>query len=280
MKFHFSRFKRTSSSQSMFDKRNTRATVDMPFLLMVIALSLFGVLMVYNSSVALAIRDFSDPLYYVKEQIKWLVIGFISLYICSRVRYTFWREVAVPILIGTLVLLFAVFLPGIGVSALGARRWISLGFTVFQPAELAKLSLIFYLSAWFTSRENGRLSSFLTLLCLVVGLVVLEPDLGTAMIITSVGVFMYFLSGSPLRHFAILVPILVAVVLLLAVISPYRFARLTSFLHPEKDPLGSSYQMRQSLIAFGSGGLTGIGLGNHGKNMNIFRKRIPMLYLR
>ncbi|MEK7592704.1 MAG: putative lipid II flippase FtsW [Patescibacteria group bacterium] len=261
MKFHFSRFKRTSSSQSMFDKRNTRATVDMPFLLMVIALSLFGVLMVYNSSVALAIRDFSDPLYYVKEQIKWLVIGFISLYICSRVRYTFWREVAVPILIGTLVLLFAVFLPGIGVSALGARRWISLGFTVFQPAELAKLSLIFYLSAWFTSRENGRLSSFLTLLCLVVGLVVLEPDLGTAMIITSVGVFMYFLSGSPLRHFAILVPILVAVVLLLAVISPYRFARLTSFLHPEKDPLGSSYQMRQSLIAFGSGGLTGIGLG-------------------
>ena len=261
MKFHFSRFKRTSSSQSMFDKRNTRATVDMPFLLMVIALSLFCVLMVYNSSVALAIRDFSDPLYYVKEQIKWLVIGFISLYICSRVRYTFWREVAVPILIGTLVLLFAVFLPGIGVSALGARRWISLGFTVFQPAELAKLSLIFYLSAWFTSRENGRLSSFLTLLCLVVGLVVLEPDLGTAMIITSVGVFMYFLSGSPLRHFAILVPILVAVVLLLAVISPYRFARLTSFLHPEKDPLGSSYQMRQSLIAFGSGGLTGIGLG-------------------
>ncbi|MBI5613838.1 putative lipid II flippase FtsW [Candidatus Gottesmanbacteria bacterium] len=244
-----------------FGRGNTKASVDVPFLVMVIALSLFGVLMVYNSSVALAIRDFSDPLYYVKEQVKWLVLGFMSLYVCSLVRYTLWREIAVPMLLITLALLFAVFLPGIGVSALGAHRWIRLGFTVFQPAELAKLSLIFYLSAWFTSRENSRLTSFLTLLGLVVGLVVLEPDLGTAMIITSVGVCMYFLSGSPLKHFAILVPSLIAGILILAVISPYRFERLTSFLHPEKDPLGSSYQMRQSLIAFGSGGLTGIGLG-------------------
>ena len=261
MKFHFSRFKRKSQNQTQHDLRGSKTSIDMPFLLMIIALSLFGVLMVYNSSVALAIRDFSDPLYYVKEQIKWLVIGFISLYICSRVRYTFWREIAVPILIGTLVLLFAVFLPGIGVSALGAHRWIRLGFTVFQPAEFAKLSLIFYLSAWFTSRESSRLASFLTLLGLVVGLVVLEPDLGTAMIITSIGVFMYFLSGSPLKHFAVLVPSLLGAVLILALISPYRLSRLTSYLYPERDPLGSSYQMRQSLIAFGSGGLTGIGLG-------------------
>ena len=181
-------------------------------------------------------------------------------------RYTFWQEVAVPILIGTLVLLFAVFLPGIGVSALGARRWISLGFTVFQPAELAKLSLIFIFLRGLLPGKNGRLSSFLTLLCLVVGLVVLEPDLGTAMIITSVGVFMYFLSGSPLRHFAILVPILVAVVLFTRCDIAIQICPTHIVSSSEKDPLGSSYQMRQSLIAFGSGGLTGIGLGKSRQN--------------
>lgn len=261
MKFLFSKFHSSSLHRMQTDRGSSMGNVDLPFLFMVIGLCLFGLLMVYNSSIALAIRDFSDPLYYVKEQAKWLVLGFLSLYVCSRVRYTLWREIAVPLLLITLVLLFAVFLPGIGVSALGAHRWIRLGFTVFQPAELAKLSLIFYLSAWFTSRETSKLFSFLTLLGLVVGLVVLEPDLGTAMIITSVGVCMYFLSGSPIKHFAILVPSLVFAVLVLAVISPYRFSRLTSFLNPEKDPLGASYQMRQSLIAFGSGGFFGVGLG-------------------
>lgn len=227
----------------------------------VIVLTLFGILMVYDSSVAIAIRDFGNQYYYAMEQFKWLIAGYVVLIICSFVDYHVWQKLALPALIGTLVLLMAVFLPHIGVSALGAHRWINFGFFVLQPAELAKLSLIIYLSAWFTTREKGRFLSFLMLIGMVVGLVLIEPDLGTSIIIVSIAVLMYFASGAPIRNFGILVPLLATVVLALAIISPYRMARLTTFLHPEQDTLGSSYHIHQALLAIGSGGWFGLGVG-------------------
>lgn len=234
---------------------------DYILLFCVFILSVFGLLMVYDSSVAIAIRDFGTPYYYVFEQLKWLILGFVALLIVSRIHYHTWLRLAVPMVMVTLVLLVAVFLPGIGIGALGARRWLNFGFFVLQPAELTKLVLVVYLSAWFSSSEKGRLPAFLLLLATFAGLVILEPDLGTTIIIVGISISMYFFSGAPLKHFAAMIPVLIAGVIGLILVAPYRLARLMTFLNPEADPQGASYQIRQILIALGSGGWFGVGIG-------------------
>lgn len=217
--------------------------------------------MVYDSSVAIAIRDFSNQYYYVREQFKWMVIGFIVFFIAAKVHYKTWFIFALPLLFITLLLLIAVFIPGFGIHALGAHRWINFGFFVLQPAELAKLTMIIYLAAWFANPEKNRLVSFLLFLGMVVGLVMLEPDLGTSMIIVCIALVLYFFSGAPAKHFALLLPIFLASVVLLALIAPYRMQRILTFFNREHDPLGSSYQIQQVLLGLGSGGLTGVGIG-------------------
>lgn len=226
-----------------------------------IILTVLGILMVYNSSVAIAIRDFSDQYHFVKEQSRWLILGMVALVVSSRVDYHRWHSVAVPLLVGTLTLLVAVFVPGFGVRALGAHRWLNVGFFVFQPAELAKLALIIYLAAWFSFPEKRRIGAFLFLLGMIVGLVVAEPDLGTAFIILMISLALYFFSGAPLWQFFLLVPFFAASVGILSVVSPYRMRRIMTFFNPESDPLGASYQIRQVLLAFGSGGWWGVGIG-------------------
>lgn len=237
----------------------------------VVILSLFGLMMVYDSSVAIAMRDFSNQYYFVREQSKWLILGSIACLIFSITDYHVWRPFALPLLIATVILLLVVFIPGVGVHALGARRWINMGLFVLQPAELAKLTLVIYLSAWFTphhsdgagfsAKEKKRLAAFLLLVALIVGLVMIEPDLGTSVIILGIALVLYFFSGAPVRQFLLLFPILTSMLVGLAVASPYRFRRLTTFLNPDVDPQGASYQIRQILLALGSGGIFGVGFG-------------------
>ncbi|MEK7074022.1 MAG: putative peptidoglycan glycosyltransferase FtsW, partial [Patescibacteria group bacterium] len=179
----------------------------------------------------------------------------------SKLPYGIFRRFAVPLLIGTLALLLAVFIPGFGVRALGAHRWLNFGIFIVQPAELAKLTMVIYLAAWFSTKERGRLLAFLLLIGMVAGLVVIEPDLGTAVTILGTALALYFVSGAPVMHFAALIPVLLAAVGGLAVAQPYRLRRVLTFLNPDADPLGSSYQIRQVLLALGSGGLFGVGLG-------------------
>ncbi len=254
MKFHF--FKVLTRSGGYKQGRSDRwllAAVSM--------LSLFGILMVYDSSVAIAVRDFSDQYYFAREQLKWLGIGFVLFLIVSRIDYRIWYKASLPILGLTVLLLLAVFIPGVGVRALGAHRWINFGFFVLQPAELAKLALVVYLSSWLSNHKMKRLGPFVLLLAVLVGLVLLEPDLGTSVILLSIALLMYFFSGAPLHQFLLIVPMLIGSVGLLAVVSPYRMRRLMTFFNPEHDPLGASYQIRQVLIALGSGGWFGLGLG-------------------
>lgn len=227
----------------------------------VVLLSLFGVLMVFDSSVAIAIRDFSDQFYFAREQLKWLVIGLVGFGVASCVPYKFWYKLALPGLLVTLLLLLMVFIPGVGVRALGAHRWIDFGLFILQPAELTKLAMVIYLSAWFSAREKGRFGAFLLLVGMVVGLVVLEPDLGTSIILVSIALSLYYFSGAHLSHFLLIVPVIAGAVILLAITSPYRAQRLLTFVNPQYDPLGASYQVRQGLLAFGSGGMTGVGIG-------------------
>ncbi len=224
-------------------------------------LASIGILMVYDSSVAIAYRDFANPYHFVRDQIKWLALGFLAFTVFSRIPYSFWKRVAVPAIITTFILLVAVFIPGLGVRALGAHRWINFGFFILQPAEFAKLAMVIYLSAWFSTKEQGRLPAFLLLVAMVTGLVIIEPDLGTAVTILSTSMVLYFLSGAPIKHFVALIPILLIGIGGLAIAKPYRMARVMTFFNPEADPLGASYQIRQATLALGSGGLFGVGLG-------------------
>lgn len=221
----------------------------------------FGLVMVYDSSVAIALRDFSNQYYFVREQAKWLAIGGMACFIFSVVDYHVWQKLALPLLLVTIGLLLIVFVPGVGIHALGARRWINMGFFVLQPAELAKLVLVMYLSAWFSQPEKKRFGAFLLLVSVVAGLVLVEPDLGTSVIILGIALALYFFSGAPAYQFLLLFPVTLVMLVSLAVASPYRFRRLTTFLNPDIDPQGASYQIRQILIGLGSGGLFGVGLG-------------------
>jgi len=217
--------------------------------------------MIYEASNVVAYRDFGDKYYFIKEQAMWFLIGFIGLVVASFVNYKNYYQLSLPLLLVTIISLGAVFIPGVGIKALGASRWINLGNFNFQPSELAKLSIILYFSAWFSQKEKRRFLPFLLLILLVVGLVIIQPDLGTGLILAFIAVSLYFFSEAPLWNFILLIPGIALTGLGLAISSPYRLQRLTTFLHPNIDPLGISYHIRQILISLGSGGLLGLGLG-------------------
>lgn len=231
-------------------------------LLFVLGFLIFGVLMVYDASSGQAAQVFNNKYYFLREQLKWIVIGLVAGTGAFLFDYRKLKSIAFPLLAGTIVLLVAVFLPGIGVRAYGASRWINLGFTVLQPSELAKLAVIIYLSTWLTVREKGRLMAFLMLMGLVVGLIIAQPDMGTAIVLFVTALIIYYLSENQIWGLMFLLPVMVLGAIGLAMRSPYRVKRLLTFLDPNTDPLGASYHIRQALIALGSGGFFGLGLGN------------------
>jgi cell division protein FtsW len=236
--------------------------IDLILLISVLFLTFFGLFMIYDASSFVAFRDFVDKYHFVKDQIFWIILGLGTLLFFSRFDYHRLYNLALPILLIAIGLLVAVFIPGIGVKVLGASRWIDLKFTTLQPSEFVKIALAIYLAAWFSKKEKGRVWSFLLLLGLIIGLVILEPDMGTAVIILVEGIVLYFLSGAKLIYFAILTPVLGVLGFLFAKLEPYRAARISAYLNFNQDISGSSYHVRQILIALGSGGLTGVGLGN------------------
>ncbi len=236
--------------------------IDFPLLLLVVALVSFGLLMVYNASSYIAFRDFSDKYYFIKDQILWAAFGLVALFFFSVFDYHKFYLLSVPILIAAMLLLLLVFIPGLGVSALGASRWIHFGVFTLQPAEFVKLALAIYLAAWFSNKEKGRLTAFVLLLGAILTLVMLEPDMGTATIILSEALFVYFLSGGNILHFVAMIPALLGIGFLLIKLEPYRAARLATFLNFNQSIEGTSYHFRQVLIGLGMGGITGVGLGN------------------
>ena len=252
----------------MFMRKNFRvkintskSRIDWYLLTTVFFLVLFGVLMVFNASSISANTDFGNKFYYLREQSKWVVLGFVGLIYASFFDYKKYFNLALPALLTCLILLLLVFVPGLGVNALGAQRWINFQLFILQPSELTKLSMIIYLSAWLSQKEHKRFAAFLLLISLVVGLIILQPDMGTAVVLVAISLILYFVSGAPLKHFAVFLPLGLVAGLTLALTSPYRFNRILTFLNSAHDPLGASYHVRQILIALGSGGLLGLGFG-------------------
>ncbi len=229
----------------------------------------FGALMIYSSTSvvtpALAKKNVTE-FHYFKRHMFTIFIGIIILFLTCRVRLSLIQKYATHLLIISFVLLVLVFIPGVGVTAGGATRWIQLWPSTFQPSELVKLSMVIFL-AHYLSQPGFRTDSFASFMkpigiMMLFGIVILmQPDFGAAMSLAFLTISMLFISGVRLRYLACLAAFAVPAVIAL-VMKPYRFQRITCFVDPWKDPLGCGFQLIQSFIAFGSGGVTGVGIGS------------------
>lgn len=237
--------------------------VRLPLLLtlLVFGLTVLGLIMVGNASVVDAARDFADKWHYLKAQSVWACVGVVSFFVASRFPLSKLEKLATPLFVANLFLLIAVLIPGIGLKLLGARRWLGIGEFVIQPAEVAKLTVSLYLASLFKKKENLKISSLLLVMGVLGGLLLLEPDLGTALIIFGLTVFTFIGVGGKLTHLLILLPVSILAIFVLILVSPYRLARLQSYLNSSQGTQGPSYHIHQVLLGLGSGGIFGVGLG-------------------
>lgn len=241
-------------------KQISRPQVDKTLLYLILALVTIGLIFIADISAPQALNFFNDKFYFFKQQIIWAGIGIFAMIIISNINYNFWKKLAVPIFIIAILLLIAVLIPAISLHALGARRWISFGSINFQPSEVAKLALALYLAKVADSKIKKPLAFFLPL-ALVCGLIMLQPDLGTTLVIGFIGIVQIFVAGVPIMYFLGSLAAGIVGVILLILTSPYRRDRLMTFLQVGADPLGKEYHIRQILLAIGSGGLFGLGIG-------------------
>lgn len=242
--------------------------IDLVLLISVIAISIFGIIMIYSSSNIWAEYKFNDAFKYLKMQGLFLIVGIVLMIIISKIPYKYYLDKANIILVICFALLILVLIPGIGKIRNGSRSWFGVGGLGIQPSEFMKLALIIFISKYLHKNERNNISIkkdilpilFITLLTF--GLIMLQPDFGTGVIIVMSIIGILFISGLKMKFFIIagLVGVVGAVVLIL--IAPYRFERILSFINPWVDPLGTGFQAIQSLFAIGPGGLLGLGLGN------------------
>lgn len=238
-----------------------------------LALLTFGVLMVYDSSVVASLDLDWGQYHFVVLQLIWVGLGLIGGFILFFLDYHRLRKLALPLFLFTFFLLVLVLLPTPFSNVVrGSKSWLSLPFNIpvnIQPSELSKLALILYLAALFTHRsktkapksKNPSFWSFIVPTLLVTGLIVLEPDYGTAAIVAALGFATFFFGGGSFWVILLALPVVLVGGLFLVLSDPSRLERLKAFLNPAEDPLGISYQTRQILIALGSGGLFGLGIG-------------------
>jgi cell division protein FtsW len=249
-------------------KRDPLAGYDLGLLFAVLTLLALGILMVYSASGAPAFDALDNPQYYLFQQSAWGVVGLAGLAIAARVDYHRYRLLGVVLLIAAVALLVAVLIPSpLRVCANGACRWLRIAGPVsVQPAELAKLALVLYLAAWLAAKRPelaaGRLMvAFLAVVGAVGALVVVEPDLGTAIVIVGVALLLYFAAGARLVEFAAVGALVVVGTAALAIAQPYRIARVLAFLDPWSDPTGTGFHTLQGFYALALGGPFGEGLG-------------------
>jgi cell division protein FtsW len=241
--------------------------------LAVAALVGLSIVMVFNISYFYGQDRFGDSLLFFRKHLLSIVLGTIVAILTSRVSSERYRRAAYPLLIIVFVGLVLVLIPGVGVVRGGARRWLHIGPLGFQPSELAKFAVVLFLSTSLV-KKGDRVATFqygivphYLVVGLVAGLVLLEPDFGTAALAGTLLVVMLFVGGVPARLLAMPALGVPPALLLMIWRAPYRWARIVAFLNPDSDPLGVNFQLKQSFIAFGSGGLWGVGLGESRQKM-------------
>ncbi len=231
-------------------------------------LLIFGLVVLSSAGVVEGEKKFGSAYYYLNHQLLLGVLpGLVLMLLLSKIDYKFWKKISLLVLLGALFLLALVFIPPFGHGLKGATRWINVWGFSFQPSELLKLGLIIYLAAWFGNRDERirnwtyGMAPFFLVLSFVAALLALQPDIGTLIVVTLISLAIYFFAGSELKHLLIVLAVIIGALLVMIWFEPYRLDRIRTFVDPSVDPQGISYQLNQSLIGVGSGGMFGVGFG-------------------
>jgi len=256
-------------------RRLKQKTVDYKLLVLIFGLLAFGLIALYSASAVVSYSVDKTTTYYFRHQFLYgALIGLAAMYVTSKIDYHKWQKYAPILVFLAIMLLAAVLVPGIGVKVSGSRRWISLGPIFAQPAEVAKLILIFYIASWIDKRSNEIKDFYygiiptLFIIGIFAGLIILEPDIGTMLVLIFTALVMLFVGGSQIKHLFWIMGAGLAAFAVLVKLEPYRIARFTAFLNPDLDPKGIGYQINQALVAIGSGGFWGYGYGHSRQKYN------------
>lgn len=261
---------RATRSRSKAVPRGAQSRADSATLITITtgALLLLGLIMILSASFVTSFAEYGSSFLFFKKQVLWAVIGVVAFVAFMRIDYRKLHGWGYLLLGGVILALFAVLIPGIGVVAGGSSRWLNLGPLSLQPSELGKLALILFAADVFSRKQPSTMRGFAhTMLPMVpvlavLGLLVMaQPDMGTTLLIGIIGFGMLFMAGAPIRYLVGMGLASGAVAVIAAIAEPYRRDRMLAFLDPWKDPLNTGYQTIQSLIALGSGGWFGVGLG-------------------
>ncbi|NPV29698.1 MAG: stage V sporulation protein E [Firmicutes bacterium] len=239
------------------------------FVLFVVTLLLLtvGVIMVLSASYVIAETRYADGYYFLKRQLLWALLGIAGMTTVMKIDYSRFKKWATPLFGLAVLLLVLVLIPGVGISIKGASRWLGVGSLTFQPSEVAKLALVVFLAKNLAARPDQIKFFFqgffpkILIVGLICGLILAQPDLGTAVAIAGTSYLLFLAAGARKTHLAGLALLGLALVGAAIYVAPYRMARFTAFLNPWADPLGNGFQTIQSLYAVGSGRLFGMGLG-------------------
>jgi len=270
----------------MFKKliKKKKSSPDYILIITVTLLLFLGILILASVSAHISQVIFGNPHHLLVRQIISMAIGLALAFLAFKIPLEFLRKIAPLLFLGNLVLLAMVFIPGIGLELEGATRWIRLGLISFQPSEFLKITFILYLASWLALRSekskkkskrlvllnsyktkltafSGTLVAFLFVISLVSLFLIIQPDIGTLVVIISTAILIYFLANMPLWHTALMFLMGSFGLFVLIKIAPYRMDRFLVFLNPELDPLGMGFHIKQAFIAIGSGGIFGVGLG-------------------
>ncbi len=253
----------------------TNTKIDRIFFGIVISLIIIGVIMFISASLGILNKNESKFYGVMSSQlILGLMGGLVALYFGYRIPYKFWREFSLPIFIISIILTSLVFVPGLGFAHGGSRRWINILGVSFQPVEFLKIGFIIYFSAWL-SWVKGRVKDIrfslfplIFLLAIITALLIRQPDTKSLILITITGLVMLFVSGTPWKHIIGMLLLCSIAFIILAFSTPYLRSRINTFINPDKNGSSSSYQIQQSLIAVGSGGIAGRGLGQSIQKFN------------
>ena len=221
-----------------------------------------------SASLGIADKWYHSPFHFLSRQIIYLGISIVVVIFVKQIPLYIWAEISGYLLLSSMFLLMLILVPGIGREVNGSTRWLRLGIISLQVSEFAKSAMVIYIASYLLRRQDEVRVSIrgfikpLMLLCIVSYLLILEPDFGAIVVMTLTMLGMMYLAGARLWQFIILLLLVVTTLAALAILSPYRLMRLTSFLNPWSKPFDNGYQLVQSLIAFGRGGIFGTGLGN------------------
>lgn len=260
----------------MVSKKVTIAPFDAKLFTAVATLIVIGLIAIASAGVFYAETRFQDDYYFFKRQLLYGVFpGLCALYFFQRLDYHRLQKIVVPIFISNIILLTLVFIPGIGAKIYGASRWVQIGPFSFQPSEMTKIAVILYLAAWFSSKGKKTVEDvfeglvpFLMIFGVIAFLIMKQPDTGTLGVIFMISMTMFFVAGARVSHIISLFVGGASFLGILIAIAPYRLQRLLVFLNPDFDPQGVGYHVSQALLAIGSGGLFGLGLGHSRQKFN------------